>query len=201
MPASRPPPHGIPGYLLSPSRLRRMKVLTDSFGDVRPLNSREKSIGRPRLPCCPRLRRMTLGKPETAQSTIRTTTDCFYLYEVPSSRAKIQVIGPRAPQNCLDHWDDEKLDVFDTEIENWVSDDLPKVYASARPVSVLDYCQNVISALVMRSVNADCPLLCTNDLCWLVDSPSRAERRPGTYTVKALSLPVLCVLLTRFAAH
>ena len=75
---------------------------------------------------------MILGKPETVQMTIRTTTDCFYVYEVPSSRVAIQVIGPRVPQNCLDLWDDVRLDVVDTEIEIWVSEDLPKVCASAR---------------------------------------------------------------------
>ena len=31
----------------------------------------------------------------------------------------MQVVGPRVPQNCLGHWDDENLDVVDTEIESW----------------------------------------------------------------------------------
>ena len=104
------------------------------------------------------------------------------------------MIGRRVAQNCFDHWDDEKLDVVDTEIEIWVSEDLPKVCASVRPVSVLNYCQIVISHLSREFSNVlttdNCPLLCTNDLCWLVGSPSRAQRR-----LRTLSFPVLRVLL------
>ena len=48
----------------------------DGFvGDRRLLNGFERSIGRAHLPCCPRLRRMILGKSETVQSAIRDTKD------------------------------------------------------------------------------------------------------------------------------
>ena len=49
------------------------------IGDRRPSNSRERSIGRAHVPCCPRLRRMILGKSETVQITVRDTKDCFHL--------------------------------------------------------------------------------------------------------------------------
>ena len=41
------------------------------IGDRRPLNSRERSIGRAHSPYSPRLRRMIFGKSETVQITIR----------------------------------------------------------------------------------------------------------------------------------
>ena len=43
------------------------------IGDSRPLDSRERSVGRAHLPCCPRPRRMILGKAETLQITARDT--------------------------------------------------------------------------------------------------------------------------------
>ena len=137
---------------------------SDRFiGDIRPLNRRERSIGRAHLPY-PDARSWESHRQCRLQFE---PTDCFYLYDVPPSRVAIQVIGPRVAQNCLDHWDDENLDAVDT-------------------------------GYTLKCAHADnCLLLCTNDLCWLVGSPSRAQRRPGTHTWKTLSFPVLCVLLTR----
>ena len=81
------------------------------IGDRRPLDSRERSIGRAHLPCCPRLRGMIL---ETSEK-----------YEVLPSRVTKQVIGPRKPRSWLDFLDDENWDVVDTdEIESWVLQDL-----------------------------------------------------------------------------
>ena len=69
------------------------------IGDRRPLNSRERSIVRAHLPCCPRLRRIILGESETVQITTRDTKDLCHLYEVPPSRVVKQMIGPRIPRS------------------------------------------------------------------------------------------------------
>ena len=74
------------------------------IGDRRPLNSRERSIGRAHLPYCTRLRRTILGKPETVQITIRDSKDCFYLFE---ARVAKQVISPRNPRSWLEHLNHE----------------------------------------------------------------------------------------------
>ena len=128
----------------------------DSFiGDRRPLNSRERSIGRAHLPYCPRLRRMILGKSETVQITICDTKDCFYLYEVPPSRVARQVIGPRIHRSWLEHLNDENWDVVDTgEIESRVSKDLLNTCSSVKPVSHFDHCQIGMTAIVMEDVSA-----------------------------------------------
>ena len=107
-----------------------------STGDRRPVNSRERSIGRAHLPCCPRLRRIILGKSETVQITIRHTRDSFYLYEVPPSRVRNQVIGLCVPRSWLEH--DETCDVVDPDdIKSWVSHDLLKTCASNPSLSVV----------------------------------------------------------------
>ena len=131
-----------------PSSSRSLAVAKDEdrgrfTGNRRPLNSQEGSIGRAQLPCCPRLRRMILGKSETVQNATRYQRLCFYLYEVPPSRVARQMIGPRK------HLDDESLDVIDTaEIESWVPRDLLKTCSSVKPVSDLD-CQRL--ALLRRT--------------------------------------------------
>ena len=95
------------------------------LGDRRPLNSRERSIGRAHLLYSPRLGRMISGKSETVQITIRDTKDCLYLYEVPPSHVAKQASGLRITRSWLEHLDDENLDVVDTEIESWVSQRSP----------------------------------------------------------------------------
>ena len=102
------------------------------IGDRRPLNSRERTIGRAHLPHCPRLRRLILKKSETVQITIRDTRDCFCLYDGPPSRVTTQVIGPRILRSWLEHLDDENWDLIDTdEMENWV-------YAGSAPRIVVE---------------------------------------------------------------
>ena len=49
------------------------------IGDRRPLNSRERSIGRAHLPSCPRLRRNFLERSETVQITILRCQRMFLL--------------------------------------------------------------------------------------------------------------------------
>ena len=65
--------------------------------DIRPLDSREKSIWRAHLPYYSRLRRVILGKSDTVQITMRSTKDCFYMDEA-ASHVAIHVIGLRVPQ-------------------------------------------------------------------------------------------------------
>ena len=111
-----------------------------------PLNSLERSIRRTHVLCCPRLRRMILGKSETVLITVRDTKDCFFLYEVPPSRVVRQVIG----RGWLEHLDDESFDVIDTgEIESLVSQDLLETCSSVNPVSDLHCCQIGMTAIVM----------------------------------------------------
>ena len=76
-------------------------------GDRRPLNSRERSIGRAHLPHCPRLWWLILGNSETVEITSRETKDCFYLDDVLPSRVTEQVIGPRTPRSWPERADDE----------------------------------------------------------------------------------------------
>ena len=121
------------------------------IGDIGPLNSSDKASGvRTRLTATTPT--VHLEKSQTVQITIRTTKDCFYLYEVPPSLVATQVIGPVV----------ENVNVVATEIERWVSKDLPKMCASVRPVSVLDNCQIVISPFVMRNVNGGHTLGCAH---------------------------------------
>ena len=68
------------------------------------------------------------------QIAIRDTKDCFYLYEVPPSRVRKQVIAPHFPEAGFDHSDDEHRDVVDLDdIESWVAQDLLETYASLNP--------------------------------------------------------------------
>ena len=134
------------------------------IGDRRPLNSRERSIGRAHMPGCPQLRRMIPCRSETVQSAIRNTKVYFFLYEVPPSRAAKKEIGPRIPQSWLEHVDDESLDVIDTaEIETWISQDLLKTCDSVElVVSELDNFQIWMTAIVMGDVNAVYTLECAH---------------------------------------
>ena len=125
------------------------------IGYRRPLNGRERSIGRAHLPYCPRLRRMILEKSETVQIANRDTKDFFFLYEVLPSRVTKRVIGLRIPRSWLGHLDDENRSGVDTdEIEGWLSQDLLKTCTSVEPVSESDYCQIGMTAIVMGDVNA-----------------------------------------------
>ena len=128
------------------------------IGDRRSLNCRERSTGRAHLPNCPRQRLLILRKIQTVQTTFRDTKDCFYLYEVPPSRVRKQVIGPRIPRSWLEHLDDETWDVVDPE--SLVLQDLIETCASFEPVSELEYCQTGMIAIVMGDVNAVCTLEC-----------------------------------------
>ena len=147
----------------SVSLLRRRRNRDRFIGDGGPLNSRERSIGRAHLPCCPRLRRTILGRSETVLITIRDAKNCFYWYEVPPSRVTKQVICPRIPRSWLEHLDDEKWDVVDTEeIESWVSQDLRKSCISVEPVSEPHHCQIGMTAIVTGDVNAVYTLECAH---------------------------------------
>ena len=65
---------------------------------------------------------------------VRNTKDCFHPHEVPPSRDRKQVIGPRIPSSWLEHLDDDTRDVVDPDdIESWVSQDLLKTCASFEP--------------------------------------------------------------------
>ena len=79
---------------------------------------------------------MILGKSETVQITTRDVQDCFRLFEVPRSRVVKQVVGPRIPWSRLERLDDENLDVVDTEIESWVSQDIFQTRASVEYLSL-----------------------------------------------------------------
>ena len=63
------PPRWIPDCLAKDEARDTFIGETDA-----PLNG----FGRAHVPCCPRLRRMILGKSETVQITIRDTRDCFF---------------------------------------------------------------------------------------------------------------------------
>ena len=104
---------------------------------------------------------MILEQSETVQITIRDTKDCFYLYEVPPSRVRKQVIGPRIHRSWLEHLDDDTWEVVDPDdIENWVPQDLRKTCASFEPDSELDFCQMGMTAIIMGDVNGVHTLEC-----------------------------------------
>ena len=65
--------------------------------DRRPQNSQESSVSRVLLPFCPRLRRLILDRSHALGVHIIDTRNCFYLYQVDSSRWHTQIIGPRIP--------------------------------------------------------------------------------------------------------
>ena len=145
----------------------------------RPLNSRERSIGRAHLLYCPRLRRMTLA--ETVQIANSR-------YQRPSRVAR-QVIGPRIPRSWLEHLDDASLDVIDTaEIESWVSQDVLKKCNSVEPVShfgpVSDWDDRNCLGRRQCSIHAR--------MCSPPNSPSRAQRRLETYMLVTSSFSAFC---------
>ena len=138
-----------------------MKVVTDTKEtDARCTAVTEASGART---CLTGLRPMILEKSEMVQVTIRGTKDCSYLCEVPPSRLAKQVIGPRTPRSWLEHLDDRNWDVVDTdEIESWVPQDVLKTCVSVGPVSVVDYCQIGMTAVVIGGVNAVYTLECAH---------------------------------------
>ena len=106
---------------------------------------------------------MILERSETVQITIRDTKDCFFLHEVPPSRAAKQLIGPRIPESWLGHLDDENWDVVGTDAnEGWVSQDLLETFASVEPVSEQDNCQIGMTANVTGDANAVHTLECAH---------------------------------------
>ena len=71
----------LPSSSLDPRLTSGAFAVAKDEGRESPLNSRERSIGRAHLPCCPRLRRMILENSETVQITIGDTKDCFLLLQ------------------------------------------------------------------------------------------------------------------------
>ena len=85
------------------------------IGDRRPLNSRERSIGRRAPALLPTTPTYDLGRiRDGADNSSRQPKTVFYLYEVPPSRVARQVISPRIPRGWLEVLDDESLDVKET---------------------------------------------------------------------------------------
>ena len=81
----------------------------------------------------------------------------------PPSHAAKHVIGPRIPRSWIEHLDDENWNLIDTaEIESWVMQDLFRTCASVEPVSELDFCRMVMTAIVIGHVNAVCTLECVH---------------------------------------
>ena len=79
------------------------------------------------LPFCPWLRRSDSAKVTSAGVHIVDTRNCFYLYQVDSSRWHTQVIGPRIPASWLHHIDDDTChDISDDDLETWWEIDLRK---------------------------------------------------------------------------
>ena len=124
------------------------------IGDRRPLNSRERSIGRAHLPCCPRLRSMILG--EIGDGAVYNSRHQGLYLLVRSSSITRGETGDWSSHSWswVEHLDAQNLDVVDTEIESWVSQDLLKTCASVELVSELDYCLMGMTAIVMGDVNA-----------------------------------------------
>ena len=54
---------------------------------------------------------------ETAQFTLRHSTNSLYLHEVPFSRSARHVLDPRTPENRLERSDDKSLDAGDGVVE------------------------------------------------------------------------------------
>ena len=122
------------------------------IGDRRPFNSRERSIVRADLPCCPRLRRMVLGKSETvADYNSRTVFACTkFLPHVAK-----QVVGPRIPEAGLSIWTTKRgmWLILVTSKVGFHKISLRRVPPS-NPSSESDYCQTGMTAIVMGDVNA-----------------------------------------------
>ena len=146
-------------FTASQIRFRSFAVAKDEgrdrpTGDRRPLNSRERSIGRAHLPHCPRLRPTILGKIGNGADYNSRHQGLFPL-ERGSSFTRSETGDPRIPRDWLEHLNDETWDVVDTsEIESWVSQDLLETCTSVEPVSESDHCLVGMTAIVMGDVNA-----------------------------------------------
>ena len=146
--ASRHPFHQIPGQLLGLSHSRRMKDMTGSLNTyVHLIAVTKASDVRTRFTTHDST--LDLGKVRDGADYNSNHQRLFLPVRSSAFTRGETGIGSRISRRWLKHLDDENLDVIDTEIENCISKDLPEVCASVRPVSVLDYCQIVISALVM----------------------------------------------------
>ena len=130
-----------------------MKLVTASFVVVDPTNSQESQVNRVLLPFCPRLRRLILQRSKAVGVHIVDTRNCFYLYQVDSSRWHTQVIGPRIPASWLHHIVDDTCDeINDTNMESWWELDLRQSSDNDEPHD--GYRQIAIVGVMMGDTNA-----------------------------------------------
>ena len=131
------------------------------MGDRRPLQSRDRSIGRAYLPYWTPTH--DLGEIRDGAGYNLRHQGLFLL--VRGSSFTLGETGDRSshPRSWLEHLDDRNWDVVDTdEIESWVPQDVLKTCASVGPVSVVDYCQIGMTAVVIGGVNAVYTLECAH---------------------------------------
>ena len=83
----------------------------------------------------------------------RDGADYIPSHEIPPSRVAKQVIDPRVPRSWLDHLSDENLDVVNTAVETWVSEDILGTCASVERVSEPYYCGSGMTTIFMEDVN------------------------------------------------
>ena len=105
------------------------------------------------LPFCPRLRRLILDRSQALGVRVIDTRNCFYLYQVDSSRWHTQVIGPRIPVSWLHHLDDPSWDdVNSDDLETWWEPDLRQSTHADEPHD--DFRQIAIVGVMMGDTNA-----------------------------------------------
>ena len=119
----------------------------------RPQNSQESPVNRVLLPFCPRLRRLILKRSQALGVHTIDTRNCFYLYQVDSSRWHTQIIGPRIPASWLHDIDDDSRDeVNDDNLEPWWEPDLCRSTSDDEPHD--GYRQIAIFGVMMGDTNA-----------------------------------------------
>ena len=110
-------------------------------------------LNRVLLPFCPRLRRLILERSQALGVHIIDTRNCFYLYQVDSSRWHTQIIGPRIPASWLHDIDDDSRDeVNDDNLEPWWEPDLCRSTSDDEPHD--GYRQIAIFGVMMGDTNA-----------------------------------------------
>ena len=120
------------------------------IADRRPQNGREASVGVPRLPYAPRLRRLRLGRTLKCFVGKRDLSNAFFQFACDSSRYPLQFIGPRVPSSWFDCLEDESLD-FNCD-DPWHSADL---YSSSEPTAApVRFVHVAVRAVMMGDLNA-----------------------------------------------